>query len=167
MQRRLYFVFADVPEARRLVSELEGAGVGLAEMHCLAPRNAETAGLPGGSDPRRAERLCELEESLWFLNLLLLFTALAGLAAALYVGDGGWATVAAALLVTSGAAAAVFAAGLPFARFSLPVEAGEVVLVVDVPRERAREITRLAADRHPGGMAGAGWSLGGVGIWSS
>lgn len=164
MQRRLYFALPGVAQARRLVSELSAAGISPEHMVSRAPRNAEPAGLPRAADPQGAERLCEVEESLWFLNLLLFFTALAALVAALYTGHSGWATAAAALMLGSLAAGAASAARLPFARLSLPLHEGEVLVIVDVPRNRAREVERLVTKSHPGGMAGSVWTLRGLGI---
>ena len=61
-----------------------------------------------------------------------------------------------------------FAVKLPHAHLTdlrVPLEHGEVVLLVDVPFERVREIEHLVAERHPEiGVGGVGWTIEAFGV---
>jgi len=47
----------------------------------------------------------------------------------------------------------------------VPLEHGEVVLLVDVPFHRVREIEHLVAERHPEvGVGGVGWTVEAFGV---
>lgn len=61
-----------------------------------------------------------------------------------------------------------FAVKLPHAHLAdmrVPLGHGEIVLMVDVPFRRVREIERLVSSGHPeAGVCGVGWSLEGMGV---
>jgi hypothetical protein len=87
MRRRLYLVLPSAGDAQRLASELTDTGVDLALLRDRASR----WGGWSANRQRQAERLRAVGDSLWFLNLLLFFTALSGLLAALYLAHWAWA----------------------------------------------------------------------------
>jgi hypothetical protein len=61
-----------------------------------------------------------------------------------------------------------FAVRLPHAHLAdlrVPLEHGEVVLLVDVPLYRVREIEHPVAERHPEvGVGGVGWTVEAFGV---
>jgi hypothetical protein len=72
------------------------------------------------------------------------------------------------VLVATFIAGERFAIKLPHAHLAdlrVPLEHGEVVLLVDVPLQRVREIEHLVAERHPEiGVGGVGWTIEAFGV---
>jgi hypothetical protein len=69
---------------------------------------------------------------------------------------------AVAVMLTTFVAGNRFAARLPHAHLTdlrVPLECGEVVLLVDVPTCQVQEIEHLLGERHPElGVGGVGWT---------
>jgi catechol 2,3-dioxygenase-like lactoylglutathione lyase family enzyme len=162
LNRRLFFLFPDAEHARRAVAELRDAGVRPGAIHTVAMDLSRAAGLPDPRSPERADAEWSIERQAWRFNLWVFFAALAGLAVAAWSGSA-WG-VALALLVMAGtfALGAAFALRVPDAHLDEFREAlahGEILLLVDVPPARVREIEALVHRRHPeAAEAGVGWT---------
>lgn len=160
--RRLFFLFPDPEHARQAVQELLNAGVDEAAIQTVSAEPARLAGLPNPRSPERADTAWRIERQAWRLNLGVFFVALAALALAA-LAQSIWG-VALALLVMGG----TFGAGVWFAlrvpdahldEFREALAHGEVLVLVDVPPARVREVEALVHRRHPeAAEAGVGWS---------
>jgi hypothetical protein len=88
--------------------------------------------------------------------------------APLFASSGVGAVVSLAVLVAPFVAGERFAVRLPHAHLAdlrVPLEHGEVVLLVDVPFRRVREIEHLVSQRHPEvGVGGVGWIVEALGV---
>ncbi len=168
MWRRLYFTFPHADHARRVVADLELAGVGRDRIHTLARPDVDISGLPIANAAQRQDRVWFWERTLWNGNLAFFAIMLAFAALALYADSPGWAIVAAAAALTAVVLGERFAVKVPHVHLSemrVPMTHGEVIILVDVPRTRVRDIEQLVSRHHPeAGVGGVGWTVASAGI---
>jgi hypothetical protein len=155
MRRRLYFVLPDVESARRTADDLLLARVDDRRMHFLA---------------RRGTDLGELREAGYFMKTDILHGAgvglglgalgglLLGAAIVLFPLEGtrphpGVPFVAVLLGCVLGAwIASMVGSSVPNSRlrqFQRDIEAGKVLMMVDVPNRRVEEVRGIVSARHP------------------
>jgi hypothetical protein len=161
MNRRLYFLAPDTQHARRIVDDLETAGVRYDDIHALANDDALARDLPGTTRAQQQDIGLYLERKLWGLNLIAFVIALGVLVTLLIEGLTGWAVIPLAVVIST------FVVGLLFTRvpnahlqeFSEALRHGEILLMVDVSRSRVAEIEELVHHRHPEAViGGVGWA---------
>ncbi|MFZ6649228.1 DUF1269 domain-containing protein [Undibacterium sp. TJN25] len=155
MRRRLYFMLPDVPSARSMLDELLLARIEERYIHFHAREGTLLPDMPEANFLQKTDLVHGAEvgmvigglSGLVAGTLLLLFppeglelktiaVLIAGFGGALF---GSWA---------SGMAAAA----IPNSRlrpFAEGVEQGQVLLIVDLPLKRAKEIEEMVARRHP------------------
>jgi hypothetical protein len=152
MRRRLYFVLPDVESAKRTADDLLLARVEDRYMRFLARRGTELeplheAGYLDKSDVVHAAAVG--------LAIGAIIGALAGAAVVAYEGMSSKAAVLLGMLIGAplgGWMASMAGAAVPNSRlkqFDADLEAGRVLLMVDVPFRRVEEITDLVVSRHP------------------
>lgn len=163
MWRRLYYSFPTAEQALRVVSELQTLGVPVERMHSLAKPGVDLKGLPIANDAQRTDRTWNWERLFWYGNLAFFAVALTLAALAVYAALPGWAMVAALAAIAAVILGDRFAVRLPHAHLSelrVPLRHGEVVLLVDVPRDRVHEIEQSVSRHHPeAGLGGVGWTI--------
>ena len=153
MRRRLYFILPDTRSARELFDEMLLARIEERRMHFLSRRGS----LPG--DLPEATLLPKTDA----VHGAYLGIAIGGVLAVLFPPGGltlQFATVLAAALlgaflgawISSLAGTAVPNSQL--ARFHADIERGKVLMMIDVPVRRIKEISALVAQRHPEAVAG-------------
>ena len=162
MLRRLYFILPDTTALRHITDELQAAGIddGHLSVTSYRPEALQDIGVRVKSDVNDAGAV--LERVLWSGNLLLFFVATLGaVVLAFKNGFTAW------LLVPLAVMAATFIAGLRFTRvpnahvadFNEALRHGELLLMVDVRRERVAEIEDRVHRRHPeAAVGGVGWA---------
>jgi hypothetical protein len=165
MNRRLYFLFPDPEHAGRVIDELSREGVDRSHLHAMADPAVDLSALASRaplSSAQAEDRAWRIEHRLWNANLGLFALALAGLLVALYLGLTGWAVAALAVMLATFVAGEQFAVKVPHAHLDevrAALAHGEVLLMVDVPRQRVAEIEDLVHRRHPeAALGGVGWS---------
>lgn len=153
--RRLYFLLPDVKSAKAIVDELLLARVEWRHIHVLASPTVPLEDLPEA----------HLAQSSDLLPALARGTAAGGVTGVL-AGLAAMAFPPAGLTIAGGAvvAMALFGAGfgawmstmvgvdLPNTRiekFEAAIAKGELLMMVDVPRERVEEIEQLVRSHHP------------------
>jgi len=168
MNRRLYLSFPTPTQARQAVAELIGAGVSTDHMHAVAKEGTDLTGLPRATQGQMRDQVWRLEHAFWYGNLGVFAVAALGLAAALYASSVAGILASAAVLIATFVIGDRFAVRLPHAHLAdlrVPLDHGEVVLLVDLPFGRVREIEHLLSARHPEvGIGGVGWSLDAFGV---
>lgn len=168
MWRRIYFSFPSAEQTRRVVTELEAAGVKRNRIHTIARSDVDIAGLPTANDAQRGDQVWLWEQIFWYGNLATFVLVLTAAAIALYLGSVGWAIVGAVMAVATVILGQRFAVKLPHIHLSemrIPFVHGEVILLIDVPRSRVREIEQLVSRHHPeAGLSGVGWTIASAGI---
>lgn len=153
MRRRLYFILPDVESARRTADDLLLARVDDRHMRFLAKRGTEL-------EPLHEAGYLDKTDIVHGVAVGLALGALLGaLAGAAVVAWEGMTTQLVAVLIGMlvgapfGAwAASMAGAAVPNSRlrqFAGDIEAGRVLMMVDVPPRRVEEITELVTSRHP------------------
>jgi hypothetical protein len=153
MRRRLYFVLPNKASADTIERELLLAHIDDHHIHFLATVDLE--GLPNAS-------LLQRSDLLHGMALGVLFGALTGAAGGLLLYfypnvDNQLGTGVILVLAVIGAlfgswAASLIAVSVPNSRlraFDKDINAGHILLMVDVPKERVDEITALIKSHHP------------------
>lgn len=162
MLRRIFFVIPDVPHAKRIVKELEKAGIEWEQMHASSNPRVKLSGLPAATVAQNRDLVWALDKLFWRADLVLFALATLGLAAALYSGSLIWAALSAAVMLGTFLLGNWFSVKLPHTHLGdmrVPLNHGEVVLMVDVPLNRVREIEQLVSRHHPEAeVGGVGWT---------
>ncbi|UCE30920.1 MAG: DUF1269 domain-containing protein [Burkholderiales bacterium] len=152
--RRIYFLLPNAPVAKAIVDELLLAHVEWRHIHVLARAGTDLEGLPEAKLAQYSDLLPALERG-----------AGVGAATGMLAGLVAMAFPPAGLTIAGGALLAMTAAGAGFgawmsamvgvdlpnrrlARFETAVQAGELLMMVDVPLQRVEEIESLVRRHH-------------------
>ncbi len=161
--RRLYFVIPDETQAAQVVNDLETAGVGRQHMHAIAGRGATIARLPPANERQRQDAGSRLERIAWTGDLMLFFLGLIGLIASLVWASLAGSLLSVVLMALTLIAGVLFALRVPdthLDEFRGALSHSEVLLMVDVPRQRVAEIEEMVRRRHPEAIpGGTGWTI--------
>ncbi len=161
--RRLYFVIPDEPQAAQVVNDLETAGVGRPHMHAIAGKGATLTWLPLATERQRQDAGSRLERIAWTGDLMLFFLGLIGLIASLVWASLAGSLLSVVLMALTLIAGVLFAVRVPdthLDEFRGALSHSEVLLMVDVPRQRVAEIEEMVRRRHPEAIpGGTGWTI--------
>lgn len=155
MSKRLYFMLPDAGLCSRVVVELKEAGIPERHMHAVAGITYTLEGLPRASVLQKSEFIHGLEAGLGFGGAAGL---LGGLLAITFPPAGlilGGAAVVATTLAGAGFGALIsglVASDMPnhtLDKFEREIEAGKILLLVDVPRKQTESIIALIKTHHP------------------
>jgi hypothetical protein len=155
MRRRLYFVLPDVESAKRTADDLLLARVEDRRMRFLARRGTELEPL---HEAGYLDKTDMVHGAAVGLALGGIIGALAGAMVVAYPPEGMSPKLVAVLIgMLAGAPlgawmASMAGAAAPNSRlkqFQADIEAGRVLMMVDVPFRRVAEITELVVSRHP------------------
>jgi hypothetical protein len=162
MNQRLYFLLPDREHTLRIVNELQQQGFRSRHMHTLAGRGQSTEGLPVSDSHQRNDFANRIEYWAWRANLTLFFVAAITVAILVFQQTGLWVLLPLAVMV------ATFLLGERFTHlpnvhlqeFRDALRHGEILLMVDVPRERVSEIEYRVCAHHPEAVAGgSSWNI--------
>jgi len=161
--RRLYFVLPDESQAVRVINDLDTTGVERQHVHAVAGKGMTLTQLSPANEQQRHDAVRRLERMVWTANLAVFFLALAGLVFSIVWGSDAGAVVSAVCMTLTFVAGALFALRVPdthLDEFRGVLSHSEVLLMVDVPRQRVAEIEETIRRRHPEAMTGgAGWTI--------
>ena len=161
--RRLYFVIPDEAQASQLVSDLEAEGVNRQHMHAIAGRGATLTQLPPATERQRQDAGSRLERIAWNGDLTLFFLGLVGLIVSLVRASPTGSLLSVVLMTLTLVSGALFALRVPnthLDEFRGALSHSEILLMVDVPRQRVAEIEELVRQRHPEAIpGGSGWTI--------
>jgi hypothetical protein len=162
MNQRLYFLLPDREHTLRIVAELREQGFESGQLHTLAGRGQTTEGLPGSGSHQRTDFAGRVEYWAWRADLVLFLLAAIAMAVMVLQHAGLWVLLPLAVMV------ATFLLGERFTHlpnvhlqeFRDALRHGEILLMVDVPRERISEIGYRVRAHHPEAVAGgSSWNL--------
>jgi hypothetical protein len=161
MRRRLYFLLPDLESARETSKDLLLARIEWRRMHFLARRDTDLGDLHEASAFQKTDLLHGAEVGLILggiagavLGLFVFFTPPEGVSLQLIVVLA--TTLGGAFFGTW--AASLVGAAVPNSRlkkYEADMEAGKILLMVDVPASRVEEIRELVHRRHPEASGGA------------
>jgi hypothetical protein len=155
MRRRLYFILPDVESARRTADDLLLARVEDRHMRFLAKRGTELDPL---HEAGYLDKTDMIHGAAVGLALGAIIGALVGVLVVAYPPEGTNPQLVSVLVgMLIGAPlgawmASMAGAAVPNSRlrqFQADIEAGRVLMMVDVPFGRVEEITELVVSRHP------------------
>ena len=158
MRRRLYFILPDVESARRTADDLLLARVEDRHMRFLARRGIELDPL---HEAGYLDKTDMVHGAAVGLTLGAIIGALVGVMVVAYPPDGTSPQLVSVLIgMLIGAPlgawmASMAGAAVPNSRlkqFQADIDAGRVLMMVDVPFGRVDEITELVVSRHPEAM---------------
>jgi outer membrane receptor protein involved in Fe transport len=153
--RRLYFLLPSVDSARSVVDELLTKQVDEKHIHVLARRGTPLEDLPQTSVAQRTDLIPALERGVAVGGAT---GALAGLVAVtvppagLVLGGGaiiGMALAGAGFGAWASSLLGVSTPNSQIKRFEEAIERGELLMMVDVPKERVDEIEEVIKRHHP------------------
>lgn len=153
--RRLYFVFPDINTARTVVDELLLKRVTDQQIHMVAKDGARLDDLPEASLMQKSDFIPAVERGLAYGGVTGI---LAGIAAVTFPPAGlalGGGAILAASLAGAGIGAwlsgmiGVSVANSRIQQFEKAINAGGILMMVDVPKERMAEINQLVNGQHP------------------
>jgi hypothetical protein len=151
--QRIYFLLPDIQICRSIVTELKLSGVEEKHIHLIGSENVSLEGLPEASLLQKSDFLPAIERG---IPLGAAVGLLAGLVT--LVVPGGVAMGGGALLACMAAGSAVgswmgsmVALDIPNSRhreYQQAVDKGELLMLIDVPKERVIEIEKLIIKNH-------------------
>lgn len=169
MQRRLYFLFPDEVHARHAVDTLlDEIGIDARHIHALTRNESGIARLPRPTARQRNNTAARTETWVWNGNLWLFTLALMLFVVALVSGVGILAVVTLAIMIATFVIGFLFTSHVPQAQldqFHDAIAHGEVVIMLDVPRTRVKEVEDYMHHRHPEAVVGGvSWSIDAFGL---
>jgi hypothetical protein len=167
MLRRLFFLFPDEKHAQRVVRELVNNNIAKRHIHAIA-HGVRLYTLPAATERQKKDTAFLVEKLLWIANLLLFSIAFIGLIMALVSAETLWVAVAIFVMLATFIAGELFVVYIPdvhLSEFSDALSHGEILLMVDVPKNQVAEIEHLVHRHHPeAAIGGVGWTLDAFGI---
>ena len=155
MRRRLYFLLPDVKTAKQVFNELLLARIDDQHIHALAREGTALGDLPEATLLQKSDTMHGI-----ILGLLVggMTGALAGVVTVLFPPSGltmGLGVILA--LSVLGACVGLWASGLiamnvpnTFLRsFNKAVDAGKVLMIVDIPKSQVDQVTHMVKTHHP------------------
>jgi hypothetical protein len=160
MRRRLYFVLPNVAAAEQTLRDLLLARIELRYVHCLAKRGMALGTLPEANFLQKTDTLHGATTGLAIGGAIGMASG-----ALLMLYPPGTAALQAVTVLITGTVGAVLGmwvasmvgTAVPNSRltaFAADIERGKVLMMVDLPFTRAKDIADLVHDRHPEAVAG-------------
>lgn len=156
MRRRIYFLVPDVATTQAIVEDLLLARVDEPHLHVVARQDVPLQDLPPARLAQSSDLVPALERGAaagGIAGVLAGLLALSFPPAGLTLGGGALLGLTAFGAGFGAWMAGMVGAGLPnshIARYQSAVEAGQLLLMVDVPRGRVDAIEALVTRHHPG-----------------
>ena len=153
--RRIYFLLPSVASARAIVDELLLARVEERHIHIVAREDTPLDDLPEAGVAQRSDLIPAIEKGLaagGLTGLLAGALAVTFPPAGLVLGGGAVLGLAAFGAGFGAWMASMVGIGLPSGRlekFESAIQAGELLMMIDVPRARVEEIEAVVRRHHP------------------
>jgi hypothetical protein len=155
MRRRIYFMLPDIPSARALLDELLLKRIEERHMHFMAREGTLPPDMPDANFLHKTDLVHGAQMGLMVGGGAGL---IAGILLVMFPPEG--LTLQTFAILVAGLGGAVFgawasgmnAAAVPnsrLAQFAERIQAGQVLLIIDLPLSRVKEIEDLIAERHP------------------
>ncbi|MGZ8237757.1 MAG: DUF1269 domain-containing protein [Methylobacter sp.] len=151
--RRIYFLSPDLATTHKIVDELRAEGLDDQHIHILAKRETPLEDMPEAGISIKTDFLPAVERGMALGGTTGLLAGLIGLRLA------GFAVAGGPLLgiVIAGATIGSMMSGLMgmnsgntrLQKFEEAIENGELLVLVDIPKERIEEIKQLVKKHHP------------------
>lgn len=161
--RRLYFIVPEESHAVQIVADLEAAGVDRQHIHAIGGKGTTLENLPAANERQRRDTVWRLQQVLWVGNLVLFALGGIGLIITATQGSLTGAILSFAAMALTLTAGVLFATRVPdthLDEFRGVLAHHEVLLMVDVPKQKVATIEEQIYRRHPEATAGGtGWTI--------
>jgi hypothetical protein len=153
--RREYFLVPDLETARNIVHELLLSHVEERYIHLIARDDISLEDLPEATLMQKSDFVPALEKGVFggaYTGLAAGLIVLAFPPAGVAIGGGAILAMIAAGATVGGMMSVLVGVGLPSSRiekFKDAIEAGEILMLVDIPRKRLEEIQEIVTRHHP------------------
>ncbi len=151
--RRIYFLVPNIQITHKIVEELKAAGIEERYIHILAKRDTPLEGLPESGVTIKTDFLPAVERGVALGGTTGLLAGLVGLRFAGFAIAGGplLGIIIAGATIGSlmGGLAGMNSGNSRLKQFEQAIEQGELLVLVDVPRERIEAIRKLVIRHHP------------------
>jgi len=152
--RRIYFLVPNTGFAKKIVDELLLERVEERHIHVLAKRGTPLEELPEATFTQKTDFLPALEQGLALGGATGILAGLVAMAlpTGLVLGGGAVLAIALAGAGVGGLMSSMVGSGIGNRRieqFQDAIEKGELLMMVDVPRDRIEEIEVLVKKHHP------------------
>ena len=153
--RRIYFLLPDVDVARKVVDELLLARIADDNIHVIAKEGTAMADLPEASLAQKSDVIPAMERGIAVggaTGLLAGVVAVTFPPAGLVLGGGALLAIALAGTGFGAIMSTMIGVSVPNTRhkqFEDDVNEGEILMLVDVPKERVDEIEGMVKQHHP------------------
>ncbi len=168
MYRRLYFLFPTPKETHQVVNELEAMGIDESDIHAYSPHTQNLRFLPKSSAMQEHDTASLLEKVFWNGILLIFLIALIGFFVSLYFNAGGWTLFTVVIMASMYSMGYYFTTHIPnthLKEFKSAMAHDEILLSIDVPKNKIIDINRFIHYRHPEAVdGGTSWSLHALGL---
>ena len=153
--RREYFLVPNIDMAREIVKEFMLSHIEEKHIHLIARDDIPLEDLPEATLMQKSDFIPALEKGLVggaYTGLVAGLVVVAFPPAGLAVGGGLILAMIGAGATVGGMMSALVGVGLPSHRlekFEEAIKAGEILILVDIPRKRLDEIQELVKKHHP------------------
>lgn len=151
--RRIYFLVPNIQTTHKIVEELQAEGIEDHHIHILAKRDTPLEGLPEAGMTIKSDFLPALERGVALGGTTGLLAGLVGLRFAGFAIAGGplLATIIAGATIGSlmGGLAGMNVGNTRLKKFEEAIEQGELLVLIDIPREQIEFIRKLVIKHHP------------------
>ena len=167
MLRRLYFLFPDEPHAQRAVDDLISLDIPERRINAIA-KNVELKTLPQATHRQRSDTAFRVEWFLWTANLVVFMLALTALVIVLIEAAFIWAVIPFTIMIATFVAGEYFVVHIPnvhLNEFTNALAHGEILLMVDVPKDSVAQIEHFIHHKYPVAViGGVSWSVDAFGL---
>ena len=164
---RLYFLLPDENTAQKVVDDLNQTGIDFRNLHAHV-KHVSSDQLPAATRWQKMDLAQSLENVIWHSDLIIFFIALIVFLAVLVMGSLYWSLAALALMLVTFLTGNWFAEFMPkvhLREFEHALSHGEVLLMVDVPRQKVAEVEDQVRHHHPAAIpGGSSWTIHSLGI---
>ena len=151
--RRIYFLVPNIEITHKIVKELQAEGIEDRHIHILAKRDTPLEGLPEAGVTIKTDFVPAVERGLALGGSTGLLAGLIGLRFAGFAIAGGplLGIIMAGATIGSlmGGLAGMNSGNSRLKQFEEAIEQGEILVLVDIPRERIEAIRKLVTKHHP------------------
>ncbi|EJL79403.1 hypothetical protein [Variovorax sp. CF313] len=156
MKRRIYWLMPDLASARRAMDDLVRARVDVARIHFAGPEGMDMAGLHAANVWQTSD-VVHAAKTGWAVGSAcgIVVGLMAALMFPIFGDDPEW-EVAVLVAVVGGVvgtwSASMIGISIPsprLQRFEGAIAQGQILLMVDLPRSRVRDIEALLQSAHP------------------
>ncbi len=151
--RRIYFLAPNIKITHKIVDELHAEGIEDRHIHILAKRDTPLEGLHEAGVTIKTDFISALERGVALGGSSGLLAGLIGLRFAGFLIAGGplLGVILAGATIGSlaGGLMGMSAGNTKLKQFEEAIEQGELLVLVDVPKERIDTITKLITKHHP------------------